>query len=67
MSKGSKPCVKYCVGVNKFVFDTLVYCWEERIEVGGLIDREPLELPVKPEGFGEDKEVTKQWSYHMQV
>ena len=51
-------------GVNKFVFDILVYCWEERIEVGGLIDREPLELPVKPEGFGEDKEVTKQWSYH---
>ncbi len=50
--------------VNKFVFDILVYCWEERIEVGGLIDREPLELPAKPEGLGIDKQVTKEWSYH---
>ena len=50
-------------GVNKFVFDTLVYCWEEGIEVGGLINKEPLELPPKPDDWN-DKEKTKTWRYH---
>ena len=49
-------------GVNKFVFDTLVYCWEEGIEVGGLINKEPLELPPKPDDWN-DKEKTKTWRY----
>ena len=52
--------------VNKFVFDILVYCWEEGIEVGGLINKEPLELPTKPDSW-DDKEKTKAWRYQASL
>ena len=48
--------------VDKFVLETLVYCWEERIEVGSLIDRELADLPTKPVDMN-DKEALKQWRH----
>jgi len=49
--------------VNKFVLETLVYCWEERIEVGACIDRELAELPTKPLDIDTNKESRKEWRY----
>ena len=53
-------------GVNQFVLETLEYCWEERIEVGSLIDRELAELPTKPVDVN-DKEAMKEWRYHASL
>ena len=50
-------------GVNQFVLETLEYCWEERIEVGSLIDRELAELPTKPLDINTNKEARKEWRY----
>jgi DNA-directed RNA polymerase len=50
-------------GVNQFVLETLEYCWEERIEVGSLIDRELAELPTKPLDIDTNKEARKEWRY----
>ena len=49
--------------VNQFVLETLEYCWEERIEVGSLIDRELAELPTKPLDIDTNKEARKEWRY----
>ena len=50
-------------GVNQFVLETLEYCWEERIEVGSLIDRELAELPTKPLDIDTNKQARKEWRY----
>ena len=42
------------------MLETLEYCWEERIEVGSLIDRELAELPTKPVDVN-DREAMKEW------
>ncbi len=49
--------------VDKFVLDILEYCWEERIEVGSLIDRELKEVPTKPINKEQDPEAWKEWRY----
>ena len=49
--------------VDKFVLDTLVYCWEEGIEVGSLINRDLKELPTKPLDFDTNPESKKEWRY----
>ncbi len=49
--------------VDKFVLDTLVYCWEEGIEVGSLINKELKELPTKPVDFETNEESRKEWRY----
>ena len=49
--------------VNKFVLEILVYCWEERIEVGSLIDRELAELPTKPLDIDTNPDSRKEWRY----